>query len=375
VVNVNDNALFKRLGFLGRMPRGAIAFKFPGREASTKIKDIIIQVGMTGKLTPVALLEPVKLGGVTISRATLHNADEIKRLGVKIGDTVIIKRAGDVIPEVIRVLTSLRTGKEKTFQMPSHCPACGAKVIKQGVDYFCPRKNCQAAKKRFLYHFVSKKAFNIEHLGPKIIDHLLEEGLINEASDLFLLKKGDLIPLERFAEKSAENLIAAIEKSKKIPLGKFITALAIRHVGEETAADLANHFLSIQNLKKASLEDLERIPNIGKIVAKSIYNWFKEKTNLKLLDNLLKAGIEILPPLKPKTKLKGKTFVLTGSLKTMTREEAKEKIRLLGGSTSSSVSKVTDFVVVGEKPGSKYEKAKKLGVKIISENEFLKMIE
>ena len=377
VVNVNSNALFEKLGYVGgRAPRGAIAFKFPGIEATTKIKDIVVQVGRTGKLTPVAILEPVKVGGVIISRATLHNEDEIKRLDVRIGDTVIVSRAGDVIPEVVRVIKSLRTGKEKEFKMPKKCPVCGAKVERRPgeVDYYCTNKNCFATQKRKLYHFVSKKAFDIEHLGPKIIDQLLDEGLIKTPADIFKLKKGDLLPLERFAEKSAQNLIDAINKAKKIPLSKFIYALGIRHVGEETANILAQKFGSIENLKKATLVELESIPDIGPIVARSIYEWFKDPENLKLIDELIEAGVQIEAPKKVENKLQGKTFVFTGALKSMTREEASEKVRMLGGKVSSSVSRNTDYVVVGENPGSKYDKAKKLGVKIISEEEFLKMI-
>ena len=377
VINVNDNRLFEKLGFVGRAPRGAIAFKFPGIEGTTKIKEIVVQVGRTGKLTPVAILEPVRIGGTTISRATLHNADEIKRLGVKIGDTVVVKRAGDVIPEVVRVITSLRDGTEKEFKMPKVCPYCGSKVIKKEgeVDYYCPNPKCFAIRKRYLYHFVSKKAFDIEGLGPKIIDQLLDEGLIRNANDIFKLKKGDLIPLERFAEKSSQNLIDAIQKAKKIPLARFIYALGIRHVGEETANILAMRFGSIENLEKATLEELKEIPDIGEIVAESIYKWFKDKRNLKFIKELLEAGVKIIPPKKIKMKLKGKSFVFTGALKSMTRDEASEKVRLLGGDVSSSVSKNTDYVVVGENPGSKYKKAKKLGVKMISEKEFLKLIE
>jgi len=377
VINVNDNRLFEKLGFVGRAPRGAIAFKFPGIEATTKIKEIVVQVGRTGKLTPVAILEPVRIGGTTISRATLHNADEIKRLGVKIGDTVVVKRAGDVIPEVVRVITSLRDGTEKEFKMPKVCPYCGSKVIKKEgeVDYYCPNPKCFAIRKRYLYHFVSKKAFDIEGLGPKIIDQLLDEGLIRNANDIFKLKKGDLIPLERFAEKSSQNLIDAIQKAKKIPLARFIYALGIRHVGEETANILAMRFGSIENLEKATLEELKEIPDIGEIVAESIYKWFKDKTNLKFIKELLEAGVKIIPPKKIKMKLKGKSFVFTGTLKSMTRDEASEKVRLLGGDVSSSVSKNTDYVVVGENPGSKYKKAKKLKVKIINEKEFLRLIE
>lgn len=376
VVKVNQIDLYDKLGIVGKAPRYWIAFKFQGQESTTIVKDIIVQVGRTGKVTPVAILEPVNLEGATVSRATLHNADEIKRLGLKIGDTVVVRRAGQVIPEIVKVLPELRTGKEKEFKMPKRCPFCGSLLVRKPgeVDYYCPNKNCFATRRRFLYHFVSKKAFNIEGLGPKIVDQLLEEGLIKNAADIFRLKEGDLLPLERFAEKSAKNLIEAINKAREIPLSRFIFALGIRHVGEETAIDLANHFGSLEKLRKASLEEIDEIPDIGEVVAKSIYNWFQDKDNQKFLDDLLRAGIKIIPPRKTERKLEGKTFVFTGALKKMTRDEAKEKARALGGKVSSSVSKNTDFMVVGENPGSKYEKAKKLGVKIISERDFLEMI-
>lgn len=377
VVTVNNNSLFEKLGIVGRVPRGSIAYKFPGKEATTKVKNIIIQIGRTGKLTPVAILEPVQVGGVTISRATLHNEDEIRRLGVKIGDTVIIQRAGDVIPDVVSVLKNLRTGKEKEFRMPKKCPVCGSAVYKKEgeVDYYCSNKKCFASQRRQIYHFVSKKAFDIEHLGPKIIDRLIDEGLIRDAADIFTLTQGDIEPLERFAEKSAQNLIEAIEGAKKIPLAKFIYALGIRHVGEETAIDLANYFGSLEKIKKASLEELQNIQDIGPIVGKSIYDWFQKKENIKFLEKLEKYGVKIeAPKMKISKKLVGKTFVLTGELASMTRDEAKEKIRSLGGNVSESVSKKTDFVVVGANPGSKYEKAKQLNIKIIDEKEFLKIV-
>jgi DNA ligase (NAD+) len=391
VVTVNDNKIFEKLGIVGRTPRGSIAFKFPGMEATTKVKEIVVQVGRTGKLTPVAILEPVKVGGVTVSRATLHNEDEVKRLDVRVGDTVIVQRAGDVIPDIKGVIKSLRTGKEKKFSMPKKCPVCGSKVIKKEgeVDYYCSNKNCFALQRRYLYHFVSKKAFDIEHLGPKIVDQLIDEGLIEDAADIFSLTQGDLEPLERFAEKSARNLIEAINKAKKIPLARFIYALGIRHVGEENARLIAQKIITklkkkdkklkikefLKIAKGFSLEELQKIPDIGPVVGKSIYDWFHDKKNIKFLEKLDKVGIEIeLPETKISPKLEGKTFVFTGALKSMTRDEAKEKVRLLGGDVSSSVSKNTDYVVVGEEPGSKYEKAKKLGVKIISEKEFLEMI-
>lgn len=376
VVNVNDNKLFSKLGVAGKSPRGVRAFKFSPKQATTQILDVVFQVGRTGAVTPVAHLKPVEVGGVTITRATLHNEDQIKKLGVKIGDTVIVERAGDVIPAVVKVIEDLRTGKEKTIKFPRKCPVCQSPLKRKEGEavWRCENPDCPAKKKEFLHHFVSKKAFDIVGLGPKIVDQLVKENLISKPSDIFELKEGDLIPLERFAEKSAKNLIKAIQKSKKIPLSKFIYALGIRHVGEETAIDLAQYFGSLEKLKKASLEELERIPDIGPEVSKSIYNWFREKRNKKLIEELLKAGIKILPPPKIGKRLKGKVFVLTGTLSSMTRSEAEKRIRLLGGHPSSSVSKNTDYVVVGENPGSKLEKAKKLGVKIISEKEFLEMI-
>ncbi len=378
VVQINNNKIFEKLGVVGKAPRAAIAYKFPLKQATTIIEDIKVQIGRTGAVTPVALLKPVKIGGVTISRATLHNEDEIKRLGVKIGDTVIVGRAGDVIPDIIKALPELRTGKEKEFKMPRNCPFCGSPLVKpkDEVVWRCPNPYCFARKKRELYHFVSKQAFDIEGLGPKIIDQLLDKGLISDPADLFKLKKGDLISLEGFAEKSAENLVKAIQARKKITLPCFIYALGIRQVGEETARDLVNYFGSLEKIKNASLEELEKITDIGPISAQSIYNWFHKKSNLEFLEKLKKVGVQITSQ-KPKAKsqkLRGLTFVFTGALESMTRDRAKEKIRNLGGNISESVSKKTDYVVVGKEPGSKYKKAKELGIKIIKEKEFLKMI-
>lgn len=376
VTMVNDNALFQKLGVAGKSPRGIRAFKFSAQQATTKIRDIKVQVGRTGAITPVAVLSPIEVGGVTISRATLHNEDEIKRLGVKIGDTVIVERAGDVIPAVVKVLKDLREGKEKEFKFPQTCPVCGQKLKRPKGEavWRCPNPNCRAQRKEFLYHFVSKKAFDIEGLGPQIIDQLVEKNLISQAPDIFELKEGDLVPLERFAEKSASNLISAIRYRKKIDLNRFIYALGIRHVGEETAITLAQHFTSINKLAKASKQTLEALSDIGKEVSDSIYTWFRNKNNLKMIENLLKAGVEILVPEKISKKLAGKTFVLTGSLESMTRLEAHKKIRLLGGHPSSSVSQKTDYLVLGSNPSSKLDKAKKLGVKIIKEKEFLQMV-
>jgi len=383
VVSVNNNKLFKKLGVIGKSHRGNIAFKFPAEQATTIIENIKIQIGRTGALTPVACLRPVQLGGTTISRATLHNEDEIKRLGVKIGDTAIIQRAGDVIPDVVQVLPKLRTGKEKKFNMPKKCPVCGSKIIrsKGEVIYRCSNPRCRAIQKRRFYHFVSKKAFDIVGLGPKIINQLIDKGLVSSPVDIFELKEEELISLERFAKKSAKNLIKEIERSKTISLHKFIFAFGIRHIGEETTIDLANYFKNLKNLKNAKVDELFKIRDIGEIMAKSIYDWFHNKKNLKLLEKLDKVKVRIKCPKKLSSslnklpgKLQAKTFVLTGGLKNLSREQAKKKIRELGGHISSSVSKNTDFVITGENPGSKYKQAKELGIKTINEEQFLKIL-
>lgn len=379
VVGVNNNKLFKKLGIVGKAPRGAIAFKFPLIESQTIIENIIVQIGRTGAITPVAILRPVNVGGVTISRATLHNEDEIARLGLKIGDTVIIGRAGDVIPQVVKVLKVLRTGKEKTFKMPFKCPDCGTRLVKKPGEVVnrCPNSSCNVRKRKGLYHFVSKPTFNIDGMGPKIIDQLLKENLIATSADIFTLKQGDIIAMDRFGEKSADNLVASIKNSSKISLSRFIFALGIRSVGEETAIDLANYFGKIDALMKASTQELSIIRNIGTETASSISSFFKEPNNAQLVKRLI-SYIAIQNPTKAGSatahKLVGKTFVLTGSLEALTRDEAKEKIRALGGDISSSVSKQTDFVVQGHEPGSKLTKAKKLGIKILTEQQFLKML-
>lgn len=377
VISIDNNNLFKKLGVAGKSPRGIRAFKFSAKQAVTRIFDIKVQVGRTGAVTPIAFLEPINLGGTTVSRATLHNEDQIKKLEVKINDTVIVERAGDVIPAVVRVLTDLRTGKEKKFEMPEFCPACQKKLMRPEGEAVrrCFNVNCPARKREFLYHFASKKAFNIDGLGPQIINQLVEHGLVTKSEDIFTLTEGDLIPLERFGQKSAGNLIRAIKKSKKIPLARFIYALGVRHVGEETAIDLAQYFGKIETLEKASLEDLKKIPNIGPEVSESIFQWFQSKRNRESVERLAGVGVEILKPERFGQKLAGKTFVLTGTLDNFTRFEVKRKIRLLGGRSVDAISKETDFLLIGQNPGSKLEKAKEFGVKIITELEFLKMIE
>lgn len=376
VVTLDDNKIFEELGVVGKTPRGAIAFKFAPIEATTVVEDIKIQVGRTGALTPVAILRPVDIGGTTVSRATLHNEDEIRRLGLKIGDTVIVGRAGDVIPDVKKVLTELRTDKEKNFRMPGKCPICGEKVVRDqdGVAHRCINKKCPARSLRYLNYFVSKQGFDIDGLGPKIVGALVDAGLVQDAADIFELTEGDLTPLERFAEKSARNLIAAIKAARMVSFDRFIRALGILHVGEETARDLAAHFGTVGKLAAAEREELLRIPNIGTVVAESVYSWFRDAHSRVFLQKLLK-NVKVKRVEVPQSgKFSGQTFVLTGSLASMSRDVAKEKIRALGGDIAESVSRKTTYVVAGSDPGSKLDKAKKLGVKVLNEREFLKLI-
>ena len=378
VVIVNSNRTFEKLGTVGKAPRGAIAYKFPAMQKTTIIKAIEVQIGRTGVLTPVAHLNPVEVGGVVVSRATLHNIDEIKRLDVRIGDTVVIERAGDVIPDIIKVLTELRTGKEREFKMPTHCPICGEKVIKEEEEVAtrCVNKNCFAQRKRYFNYFISKPAFDFSGLGPKIISQLIDRGMLSTPADLFTLKKEDLISLERFGEKSADNFIKAVQAKKEISFPKFIYALGIRNVGEETAIDLSQRFSDIEKLSQAKLEELEEIQDIGPVVARSIFDWFREPKNISYLTKLKEVGVRIMnyESRIMNRKLEGKSFVLTGSLDSMTRDEAKAKIRELGGEISTSVSKETNYLIAGLSPGSKYAEAKKLGVKILNEKEFINLL-
>jgi len=380
VVKVNEKYFQEILGYTGKAPRFAIALKFPAEQVTTVVEDIILQVGRTGVLTPVAHLRPVLVAGSTVSRATLHNEDEIKRLDVRIGDTVILQKAGDVIPDIVSVVKEMRTGKEKPFVWPSNVPDCGGGVaierIPGAAAWRCKNKNSFAQQKRKFYHFVSKKTFNIEGLGPKVIDQLLDAKLISSFPDIFTLKKGDLLSLPRFAEKSVDNLLSAISDAQKVTLARFIMALSIPLVGEEMALDIAGHFKDIQRLKRATFQELDMLPGIGSKVAESVVEWFNDKKNQKLLDKLLElVTIEKETfSVSNKVGISGKSFVLTGTLESMSREEAKEKIRESGGEISSSVSSNTDFVVAGEDPGSKYEKALELGVKILTEKEFLNLL-
>lgn len=377
VISLNDNETYRRAGVIGKSPRGAIAFKFSPKSSQTIVKDIQVQVGRTGVLTPVAYLKPVSIGGTTISRATLHNIDEIKRLKLKIGDTVIVGRAGDVIPDILQVLPELRTGKEKDFHLPVKCPVCRTTVKKEvgQVATYCPNLDCPARQRETIYHFVSRNALNIDGVGPKIIDALMDAGLVQDYADLFILNVKDLQNLDRFAELSSTNVIAAIAQRKKISLSRFVYSLGIMHVGEETARVLAQHFHTLNKIATATEEELTAVEDVGPVVAHSITEWFARPYHKTLLKKFEKAGIKIMPEKSaPKGSLFGKTFVITGTLDTMSRQEASQKIRALGGKVSSSVSKDTGYVLAGDNPGSKYDNAQKLNVKILDEKEFLKMI-
>jgi DNA ligase (NAD+) len=314
VLSINDNKVFEGLGVAGKSPRGIRAFKFSPRQSTTKILDVKFQVGRTGAVTPIAVLEPVKIEGVTIIHATLHNESELRKLGVKIGDTVVVERAGDVIPAVSNIIKELRNGKEKDIRFPKNCPVCRVKLEKPEIEaiWRCPNEKCPARKSEMLYHFVSKKAFDVVGLGPQIVQKLLTEKLISQPADIFQLKEEDLSPLEKFAEKSSRNLVESIQRSKRIEFAKFIYALGIRHVGEETAVELANRFRNLANLKKAEKEDLLKISDVGGKVAESIYDWLRQKENNIYLDSLLRVGISIVSPKKKGRRLEGKIFVLTG---------------------------------------------------------------
>jgi DNA ligase (NAD+) len=384
VIKVNQLALRTRLGEKSRSPRWALAYKFKPSQEITKVLKIQVQVGRTGALTPVAQLEAVEIGGVTVRRATLHNDEEIEKKDIREGDMVLVQRAGDVIPEVVKSIPSSRRGEEKRFVMPTHCPVCETAVVKRGHEKIseCPNPNCPGRVKESLKHFISKGAMNIEGLGERILIQLLEKGLVKEPSDLYGLRLEALLKLDKIAEKSADNILNAIERSKKTTLSKFIYALGIRHVGVHIAELLSNHFGSIENLQRARKEDLmfdERrgtgIKGIGHEIGESVVAFFKEASNQRLLGRLFDAGIifEETPP-AASSSMEGKAFVITGTLHAMTRSEARERILSKGGKVASSVSRNTDFLVVGESPGSKLQKAKELGVTILQEDAFLGLL-
>ncbi|MFH1790273.1 MAG: NAD-dependent DNA ligase LigA [bacterium] len=385
VIKVNQKKYQDILGYTGKAPRWAIAYKFPAEQATTKIKDIYVQVGRTGALTPVALMEPVKLAGSTVTRATLHNFDEINRLDVKIGDTVLVEKAGDIIPKIVMCMKKMRDGSERSIKEPKVCPICNMPVKKQEIvdkkiqmsaALFCTNASCYAQELRKIIHFTSKKGFNIEGLGKKIVEQLLNEGLVKNPADLFVLKQGDLHDLDGFGEKSANNLINAIVKSRNISFNAFIFALGIRHIGEETARSLADRFKTLSRIMGASVEELEEINDIGSQAAQSINSYFKYEKNIQFINEILLAGIRI-SHVKKQHKLiannpfKGKTFVFTGTMGGMTRDKAQEIARNNGAKIANSVSSKTDFLVTGEKSGSKLACAKSLGVKILSESDFI----
>ena len=400
VVKVNDLAMWEKLGTVGKAPRYAMAYKFSAEQGSTIIKDVVWQLGRTGILTPTAILEPVNLLGVIISRATLHNMDEIKRLDVKIGDTVVVERAGDVIPKIVSVFKKLRDGSEQKICTPKKCPNCGSEVVREGeeVALRCSNPRCFAVNLRQIIHFVSKPALDIENIGPKVIEQLLNEGLISDLADLFYLKKEDLLSLDRFAEKSSDNLISAVANKKKILLARFIYALGIRHIGEESAMALANYLNSglakkgsttsvsgfVNFIKKLKEEDFSQIDDFGPKASASIVSFFQDQHNLNILDKLNTAKIRL--ELKDESEKEEsslaqaypqifqKSFALTGTLASLTRDEAKAKIRERGGRILSAISANLDYLIVGQNPGSKEKKAQDLKIKIINEADFLQMI-
>jgi DNA ligase (NAD+) len=379
VVKVNEKKYEEALGYTGKGPRFAIAFKFPAEQVTTIVEDIVLQVGRTGVLTPVAHLKPVSVAGTTVSRATLHNEDEIRRLDVRIGDTVILQKAGDVIPDIVKVLPELRSGKEKIFRWPTIVEACEGDGRIERVPgtsaWRCVNRDSSIFAKRRLRHFASRAALDIEGLGKETAELLVDEGLVNTFDEIFTLTEGDLLALEGFAEISARKLIENIDAARKVPLSRLLYGLSIDHVGEETARLLSQHFGTLEKLRAASVEDLVAINGIGETVATSVYEWFRRKEKAAILDRLLdylKVEKDAAPT--KNGRFAGKTFVLTGTLEGMSREDAEAKIRSLGGSTSGSVSKKTSFVIAGESAGSKLDKARQLGVQVLTEEEFARML-
>lgn len=376
VVKVNERSYQEILGYTGKAPRFGIAFKFPPEQVTTVVEDIQLQVGRTGVLTPVAHLRPVFVAGSTVARATLHNEDEVARRDVRVGDTVILQKAGDVIPEVVSSLKELRPKNSKPFVFPKVCPVCGSAIEREPgmAAYRCTNEDCFAKKTRGLHHFVSKKALDIEGLGPKIVDLFIEQGLVSSPVDFFKLKEKDLEGLPGFKEKSVTNTLESIAARRSVPFSRFLYALGIREVGEETAEELAIHFGTIAALEAASLADLEAIHGVGTVVAQAVHDWFRKSANRKMLRDLLRQ-IEVLPAVpRASGVLTGKSFVLTGTLASLSRDTAEQKIKALGGSVASSVSSKTSYLVFGAEPGSKYQKARELGVTLLSEVEFLKII-
>ena len=378
VIKVNSLSQQERLGSTTKNPRWAIAYKFPSEQAKTRVKDIRVQVGRTGTLTPVAILEPTFLAGSTISKATLHNEDEIKRRDIRVGDTVLIEKGGDVIPKVVKAMEEERTGKEEKFIFPKNCPVCGSSVFRPEGEAVarCTGSSCPAQLKERIRHFASRNAMDIEHMGPSIIEQLVEKGYVRDFADLYSLDQDTLVGLERMGKKSAQNLKEAIEKSKNAGLQRLLFALGIRYVGERASQILSEHYPSIEELSKANRESLEEIREIGPRIAESTALFFKQKSNLAVLEKLKKEGIKLDRDKKvtKKRPLEGKTFVLTGALSSFTRNEAKEIIENLGGRVASSVSRNTDYVIAGKDPGSKYQDALRFDIDILDEADFKKLI-
>lgn len=375
VIAMNDNATFSELGVVGKAPRGAVAYKFPAEQATTTLEDIRVSIGRTGAVTPYAVLKPVRVAGTTVQRATLHNEDEIDRKDLRIGDTVIIQKAGDIIPEVVKPLVELRTGSEKKFEMPTEID--GVKVVRSEGEAVARLADLSVGQVRWqqLIHFVGKSGLDIDGLGEKIVMQLMEVGLVKEPADFFTITKEDLLGLDRFAEVSAQNLIDAIHTARKVTLGRFLFALGIRHVGSKTAQDVARHFHSLKKLRESKREDFAEIPGIGDVVTESLATWLVSAHDQAAVDAILEAGVTVEDEQAAASgELTGTTWVLTGTLESLTREEAGAKIEAQGGKVTSSVSKNTNYVVVGADPGSKYDKAVSLGVKTLTEQSFLELI-
>ena len=379
VVKVNSLSLQEKLGTTTKSPRWVVAYKFPAEQVSTIIKDVTVQVGRTGTLTPVAILEPVEISGTIVSRATLHNFDEIKRLGVKIGDRVFVEKGGEIIPKIVKVIPEARDGDEKDIPVPEKCPVCGSSVIKDTgeVAIRCPNVRCPAQVKERIIHFASKNAMDIEGLGEQWVNIFVDKGLLSDYGDIYYLKYEDLINLERMGDKSVKNLLNAIEDSKNRPLSRLIFALGIRYIGTHASEILAENFSSIDHLAEATFDQLSSIDEIGPVMAESIVEFFKNEENLRVIEKLKKAGVKTSreeKEIEKKNVLSGLTFVITGTLKNYTRDEITDYIKSLGGKVSSSVSKKTDYIICGEEPGSKLQRGKQLGIKIISEEEFEQLV-
>jgi DNA ligase (NAD+) len=389
VIKVNDFAQQKAMGYTAKAPRYAVAYKFPAERVSSRILDIILQVGRTGAITPVAVMTPTLVAGSTVSRATLHNEDEIQRKDVRVGDTVIIQKAGDIIPEVVEVITKLRDGSEKAFTFPKNCPVCHSEINRKPGEsaYYCSNKSCYAQEKERIAHFVSKKGLNIDGLGDKVVSQLIDAGLIQDPADLFLLQAEDLKMLESFQEKRTNNFFASLEKSRHVKIDHFLYALGIRYLGEQSSFEFGKFIFSLNKeenfnipefltiVESLELEEIKNIDGMGERIAQTLYDWFKDEDNIRLIKKLHEVKISLdTSHLESSGKLEGKSFVLTGTLNNLTRDQAKSLIKKNGGKISSSVSKNTTYLLAGESAGSKLTKARNLGVKIITEEEFEKMI-